>query len=154
MPVGSPLGNDDFADLDYAFELSDSVTDPKMRELYENLVQRMRVESRGVPMTGVQQLLIERIASNYIFMKIREQRSPAEGGYATPAAHKDAVTFWLAMTEAFNKTLKQKLPEAVKKEIFEEVKTVIFESLEPMKDARAKQAIVDRFSAALAKAGL
>lgn len=90
-------------DLDAAFELHDTVEDPRLRGLYEVLVHRMRNEAKDLPMNTVQQLLIERIAYNYIVMRSRERGE--YGGFATAAAQKDYNTFWLSMTQEFNRML-------------------------------------------------
>lgn len=90
-------------DLDAAFELPDFVEDEKLRGLYEVLVYRMRKEARNLPMNTVQQLLIERIAFNYIIMRLRERGEM--GGFATANASKDFNAFWLSMTQEFNRML-------------------------------------------------
>jgi hypothetical protein len=90
-------------DLDAAFTLPEIVDDPKLRGLYEVLVHRMRKEAEPLPMNTVQQLLIERIAYNYIVMRCRENGEL--GGFTTAAVQKDFNTFWLSMTQEFNKML-------------------------------------------------
>src|SRR5690349_10250926 len=90
-------------DLDAAFELPDIVDDPKMRALYEVLVARMREEARHLPMNTVQQLLIERIATNYIVLRCKERGEL--GGFAHTSVQKDYNTFWLTMTAEFNRML-------------------------------------------------
>lgn len=94
---------DDLAALDDAFHLPENVTDNRMRNLYEVLVARMRHEAADLPMNTVQQLLIERIAYNYIIM--RERENGANGGFGTSNAQKDFNTFWLSMTQEFNRML-------------------------------------------------
>ncbi len=95
--------HDDFVDLDDAFTLPDAVSDAKLRSLYEVLVVRMRKEARDLPMTTVQQLLIERIAYNYIVLRSRENGEM--GGFQSAAIQKDFNTFWLSMTQEFNRML-------------------------------------------------
>ncbi len=90
-------------DLDPAFHLPDTVEDQNLRNLYEVIVHRMRTEARDLPMNTVQQLLIERIANNYIFLRARENGQ--HGGFQTAAAQKDYNTFWLSMTQEFNRML-------------------------------------------------
>jgi hypothetical protein len=87
--------------LDDAFHLPDTITDVRLRRLYEVLVFRMRAEARDLPMNTVQQLLIERIASNYVYMRDKEN----SGQFASPASQKDFNTFWLSMTQEFNRML-------------------------------------------------
>lgn len=92
---------DDFADLDAAFHLPEHIEDERLRGLYEVLVARMRNEAKDLPMLTLQQLLIERIAYNYICMRDFEQG----GRFATASAQKDFNTFWLSMTQEFNRML-------------------------------------------------
>jgi hypothetical protein len=93
--------------LDLAFTLPDNIADPNLRQLYEILVVRMRRESAHLPMNTVQQLLIERIAYNYIVMRSKEAaRSPQQGGFQHATQQKEYNTFWLSMTQEFNKQLK------------------------------------------------
>jgi hypothetical protein len=98
-----PRRVDDFAALDAAFTLPDHIEDVKLRELYEVLVNRMRAEAADLPMNTVQQLLIERIAYNYIVM--REKERGALGGFHNTNSQKDFNTFWLSMTQEFNRML-------------------------------------------------
>jgi hypothetical protein len=95
--------NDDIAALDGAFTLPDHVDDPKLRELYEVLIHRMQDEAKDLPMNTVQQLLIERIAYNYIVM--REKERGALGGFPNTNSQRDFNTFWLSMTQEFNRML-------------------------------------------------
>jgi len=92
---------DDLAALDRAFYLPDLITDENLRALYEVLVARMRQEAADLPMNTVQQLLIERIAYNYIVLRSKE----GSGGFNTAAMQKDFNTFWLSMTQEFNRML-------------------------------------------------
>jgi hypothetical protein len=98
-----PRRIDDFAALDGAFTLPDHIEDTKMRELYEVLVIRMREEAKDLPMSTVQQLLIERIAYNYIVMREKERGSL--GGFANANSQRDFNAFWLSMTQEFNRML-------------------------------------------------
>lgn len=98
-----PRRVDDFAALDTAFTLPDHIEDAKLRELYEVLVIRMRAEAADLPMNTVQQLLIERIAYNYIVM--REKERGALGGFNNTNSQRDFNTFWLSMTQEFNRML-------------------------------------------------
>lgn len=92
---------DDITALDDAFHLPENIDDARLRGLYEVLVARMRREAADLPMNTVQQLLIERIAYNYIVMRDFE----AGGRFSTASAQKDFNTFWLSMTQEFNRML-------------------------------------------------
>jgi hypothetical protein len=116
-------------DLDAAFELPDVIEDTKLRSLYEVLVSRMRNEAKNLPMNTVQQLLIERIAFNYIVMRSRERGEL--GGFATAAIQKDYNTFWLTMTAEFNKMLSktETLSGAERKTLMREVQQLILQTV-------------------------
>lgn len=122
--------DDDLAALDDAFHLPESVTDLRMRRLYEVLVARMRSEASELPMNTVQQLLIERIAYNYVHM--RERESGAQGGFATANAHKDFNTFWLSMTQEFNRMLTktEQLSGADRKQLLKQVQQLILQTVD------------------------
>lgn len=145
---------DDWSDLDAAFELPEWITDEKFQVLYEHIIHRMRNEAKGVPMSTVQQLLIERIATNYIIMKMREGKSAEAGGFTSAAALKDFNTWWLASTQEFNKILKVQTPESVKRAVFEDVKNVIMATLESVVDKKLKEALMQKFLAEISAAGL
>jgi hypothetical protein len=90
--------------FDSIFELPRAVTDdPKLRAMYELIVQTMREEARHVPMNMVQILLIERIASNYVYLRSKEDAD----GFNHATQQKDFNTFWLSMTSQFNRILER-----------------------------------------------
>lgn len=116
-------------DLDAAFELPEIVTDPKLRALYEVLVHRMRDEAQHIPMNTIQQLLIERIAYNYIVLRSKERGEL--GGFNTASIQKDFNTFWLDMTREFNKLLGKGEPmnAGEKKTLLKEIQQVIVQTV-------------------------
>lgn len=94
-------------ELDLAFKLPANVTDPDLRVLYEILVRRMRKEASHLPMNTVQLLLIERIAYNYIVMRSKEAANTVEeGAFSHATQQKEFNTFWLSMTQEFNKQMR------------------------------------------------
>ena len=102
MTSADPLDSAPPDDLAEAFRLPDDVLeDEGLVTLHTNLVARLRREAAGMPMNTVQQLLLERIAMNYVVLKQKER----SGGFTTPAQQKDYNTFWLSMTTEFNKLL-------------------------------------------------
>jgi hypothetical protein len=92
----------DLDSLDIAFKLPEAITDPDLRTLYEIIVVRMRREAEHLPMNTVQQLLIERIAYNYIILRDNENNNT----FAHTTAQKDFNSFWLNMTKEFNLALR------------------------------------------------
>lgn len=115
--------------LDAAFELPDIVEDEKLRALYEVLIYRMRKEAKNLPMNTVQQLLIERIAFNYIIMRLRERGEM--GGFTTANASKDFNTFWLTMTQEFNRMLSkaETMGGGERKELLREIQQLILQTV-------------------------
>ncbi len=124
-----PARKDDFAALDGAFFLPEHIEDPKLRDLYEVLVARMRKEASDLPMNTVQQLLIERIAYNYIVMRSKERGEL--GGFNTTAVQKDFNTFWLSMTQEFNRmiTKADQMAGADRKQLLREVQQLILQTV-------------------------
>ena len=104
-------------ELARAFVLPQWVRDDlELVVLYDTIVQRLRREAAGLPMNTVQQLLLERIAFNYIVLKHKE----AHNGFARANEQKDFNTWWLSMTQEFNKLLmanQDKLRDAMMLEI-------------------------------------
>lgn len=120
---------DDLTALDDAFHLPENIEDERLRGLYEVLVARMRSEASELPMNTVQQLLIERIAYNYIVLRDRE--NGAMGGFATANAQKDFNTFWLSMTQEFNRMLckSETMSGSERKALLREVQQLILQTV-------------------------
>lgn len=116
-------------DLDAAFTLPEIVEDEKLRGLYEVLVHRMRAEAKDLPMNTVQQLLIERIAFNYIIMRSRE--NGALGGFTSANVQKEFNAFWLSMTQEFNRMLvkAESLSGNERKTLLREVQQLILQTV-------------------------
>jgi hypothetical protein len=145
---------DDLSSLDAAFELSDQVVDPKFRGLYEVLVARMRQEARHLPMNTVQQLLIERIASNYIYMRLRERGDL--GGFPSSAAQKDFNYFWLSMTQEFNRMLGKTDGGGGtdRKSLLKEMQEIIVKTVNTLNDPKVRAEMLGKFAGAFEAAGI
>lgn len=92
--------------LDGLFTLPVLIKDPVLRDSYEVIVARMRREASHIQMNTIQQLLMERIALNYIVLRYREsQPTGDEQGFTHAGVQKDFNTFWLTMTREFNELL-------------------------------------------------
>lgn len=141
--------NEDLAALDAAFHLSDNVEDEQLRGLYEVLVARMRNEAAELPMNTVQQLLIERIAYNYIVLRDRENGSM--GGFATASAQKDFNTFWLSMTQEFNRMLckTETMNGSDRKALLKEVQQLILSTVNAsVNDPKTRSALLVNMASA------
>ncbi len=141
-------------DLDAAFELPRAVEDPKLRSLYEVIVHRMRAEAAHLPMNTVQQLLIERIAANYIVLRSKEDGQL--GGFGTAAAQKDYNSFWLAMTSEFNRLLGKVEPmqAADRKALLREIQQIIVTTVNEVPDPNTRTELLEKMAAAFQDAGI
>jgi hypothetical protein len=147
-----PNRSDELSSLDGAFTLPEHIEDEKMRALYEVLIFRMRKEAADLPMNTVQQLLIERIAYNYIVMRQKERGDL--GGFNSTAVQKDFNTFWLSMTQEFNRMLvkAETLNGHERKSLLREVQTLILQSVnEAVTDPRTRSNLLTQMATAFEK---
>lgn len=87
---------------DNVYNLPDSIDDPALVEMYNVIVHNLKEEASTLPMNTVQQLLLERIAYNYILLRWKENRD----GWTHERNQKEFHTFWLSMTAEFNRNLR------------------------------------------------
>lgn len=137
---------DDLAALDCIFELSDGVTsDAGQRQMYEILVARLQREARHLQMNTVMQLLIERIATNYVVIKVKEAVGIGrEGGFTSTSAQEKFNAFWLSMVREFNGQLKEasrNQREIFLAEVLENIRTVLLSE-----DVATRERLLNRFS--------
>lgn len=139
---------EDLASLDGAFYLPEHIDNENLRDLYEILVARMRKEAHELPMNTVQQLLIERIAYNYVVM--REKERGALGGFNTTAMQKDFNTFWLSMTQEFNRMLsREAMGTSDRKNLLREVQQTILNTVNAsVSDPRTRSTLLTEMAAA------
>ena len=152
------MRNDDMEpldSLDAAFNLPETVcSDADMRQLYEVIVARKRREALYLPMNTVQQLLIERIAFNYIVLRMRErEQTGTTGGFEHARMQKDFNTFWLSMTKEFNNLL-ERSDKGNRDAILGEVRDIVLTTLSGVSDTQTRQDLMIRFSEAFESAGL
>jgi hypothetical protein len=144
----SPLDEAPPDDLARAFRLPDWViADPELVALHTAIVRRLRTEAHGMPMNTVQQLLLERIAFNYIVLKHKEETD----GFTTPTQQKDFTQWWLAMTQEFNKLLmanQDRMREAMLAQVQDIVKGVIGTVADADERRRLRRELSERFAAA------
>jgi len=143
-----------YEELDGAFELPDVVDDPKLRALYEVIVHNMRAEAAHLPMNTVQQLLIERIAFNYVVLKSKERGEL--GGFQHSGVQKDYNTFWLTMTAEFNRLLGKAEPMkgADRKALMKEMQQIIVSTVSTVADPRVRSDLLEKLATAFDKAGI
>lgn len=135
--------------LDAAFELPEVITDPRLRQLYEILIHRMRAEARSLPMSTVQELLIERIAFNYIVLRSKERGEL--GGFGSATVQKDYNTFWLSMTQEFNRMLGkvEPLSGADRRALLKDVQKIIIDAVQvTTMDAKTRSVLLENMATA------
>jgi hypothetical protein len=140
--------------LDIAFELPENIADPKLRTLYEILVSRMRQEARHMAMNTVQNLFIERIAYNYIVLRMKE-RLPAgdPDGFAHANQQKEYNDFWLKCATEFNRMMRVSDSD-YRDAVMKEVRDIIITTLQDVPDVNTREMLVDRFAESFRKAGI
>lgn len=136
----------DLSMLDDAFDLPESaVPQERYRMLYQVIVHRLLEESKSVPMNTAQLLLVERIAANYIYIKVRES-----GGIENmnPLAQDKMNTYFLATLAQFQKMLAkataQEDREATLREVGDIITRVFKSSNNPAKK-EVYQELLDEF---------
>jgi len=94
-------------DLDEVFTLPDNVPE-KWKGVYEVLVVRLRREAAMLSMSTINLLLIERIAYNYVVLRTKEAiPAGSQGAFSHATQQKEFNSFWLAMTQEFNRQTRQ-----------------------------------------------
>lgn len=123
-------------------------------ELFNVLVVRLQAECAHLPLSTLQFLLLERIASNYILLRYRELIPVGEaGGYSNTKYEKEANTFWLAMTREFNDQLRA-YKKGDRESVLAEVRDVIVTTLSEIPDAGTRTDLMTRFTVAFDSLGI
>lgn len=122
--------------LDDLFQLPTEMRENSMfTRWYAEIRERLRRESRGIPMKTAQLMLQERIARGYLMQRVRE-----EMGAATDRTALDAEKLWLQQIQEFNRTL-EKNNEKILNEILVQVSTILQDVLPKIKDKDERAAI-------------
>lgn len=122
---------------------------PHLVELYSEIVTRLRNESRGIPMHTAQEILLERIATKYIFIKYRESTGWAGLGVN---AEKEANQQWLDMLKEWNRVLSQG-HEQLRDAILRESEQIAIEAVNLVDDAETRQRLRRHFKERFAAIG-
>ncbi len=141
----------DISMLDGAFDLPESaVPDIKFRMLYQVIVERLLQESQNVPMNTAQLLLIERIAANYIYIKVRES-----GGIdnINPLAQDKMNTYFLATLAQFQKMLAKATAQEDREQTLREVRDIIVR-VAKTSNSPAKQEVLQELVEEFKKVGI
>lgn len=77
------------------------MADERYRALYEEISLRLRTEAMGIPMTTMQTILIERLATKYVIIRYKEENGWGEG----INTEKDANAQWSDLMKEWNRLL-------------------------------------------------
>jgi hypothetical protein len=124
MPDVSPLDGPPIEDgLAAAFELPQAIQDSaRMLNLHSEVVSRLRREAAGLPMNTVQLLLLERIATFYVQVKMRELEGVAVREL------RELNSFWLSMTQEFNRLLTAS-QDKLREQLFTDIQAILNDAI-------------------------
>lgn len=108
--------------LEAAFELGGEGIDPKYSMLHVALTQKMLEEAKNVPMGTANYILIERIATNYIYIKAREANGFENLNVAT---HDKQNVYLLSLLAQFQKMLAKATAQEDRDNTMREVRDII-----------------------------
>ncbi len=143
----------DWTNLDRAFTLPATVTDTKLRELYEYLRARLREEAEGAELSVMQILQGERSIGLYVRgrqAEAAEYGSP--GGFAHLSQEKDYWSAWDSAASRFTDLVRKYKPKAAEGMSEEQVRDVVMAVLGEVGDPELRLALQDRFADALSEA--
>lgn len=120
---------------------------PDLVDLYEELIANLRTEAFGIPMTSMQVILIERIATKYVLIKYRERE-----GWIGVNAEKDSNAQWLDLVKEWNKLLAQG-HEQMRERLLEQVEKITSDGVKLIPDAETRQKVRSFYQEQFAKMG-
>lgn len=139
----SPLDGPPADGLDRAFRLPERIADDEsLSELYDEIVKRLRTEALGIPMTTMQQLLIERLATKYVLIRYNESINWA-GMSAT--AEKDMNAQWADLLKEWNRLLASG-QEKMRDALLSQVSIIAQDAVKLVTDKDTRQALRRHFS--------
>jgi hypothetical protein len=140
--------------LDSLFTLPDWITNQALREAYEVMVARMRHEAANVSMNTVQQLLMERLAFNYVVLRTREDLPLGDlQGFQDARSQRDFNTFWLSTTKEFNDLLAKNI-QPNRDGVLLHVQRIVADVLGTIDDGALRNELIQRFVETFEREGL
>lgn len=135
--------------LEEVFVLPPDILDgmPDLIGIYEELVSNLRAEAFGIPMTSMQVILIERIATKYVLIKYRERV-----GWVGTNAEKDANAQWLDLVKEWNRLLAQG-HEQMRERLLEQVEKIAQDGVNLIPDKETRQKVRSHFQENFASMG-
>jgi hypothetical protein len=125
---------------------------PELQEVHTELVRRLRADASHAPMGTVLELLLERIATNYIIIRWRESAPLGAGAFEHSTAAKEYNAFWLAMVKEFSAQVKATDAD-YRDALLQQVNGAISSALAGMHEDVAAP-LRERFAEAFDRAGL
>lgn len=124
--------------LEAAFELPESaVPDLNYRMLHTALVDKLLEESKNVPMTTAQHILIERIATTYIYIKVRESQGIEN---LNPIVQDKQNVYLLNLLAQFQKMLAKATAQEDREATLREVRDIIVKTFKANNDPAKQEA--------------
>ena len=145
------MTNPDLTWLDDAFELSESaVPEMKWRMLHTAIMHKLLDEAKNVPMTTAQYILIERIATTYIYIKVRE-----DNGFENlnPITQDKQNVYLLSLLAQFQKMLAKATAQEDRENTLREVRDIITKVFK-QSDSPAKQEVLQSLIEEFKKVGI
>ncbi len=128
--------------MDDAFNLPEDIREayPALGQLFDEMVLNLRAEAFGIPMTTMQTLLIERIATKYVLIKYREQV-----GWVGTNAEKDANDQWLNYVKEWNRLLAAG-HEALRESLLKQMEKIALDAVNLVPDPETRQVLRRHFA--------
>lgn len=122
--------------------------DEELAALYDNIIASLRREALGLPMNTVQIITLERIASQYVLMKWREEN----GMFAKAEDNRAANAQWLAATAEFNKQL-QANRDQMRDALLASIQKIVVETIDLVEDPEVRRLLKRTASERFAELG-
>jgi hypothetical protein len=145
-----PLDPPPLDNLEDIFDLPESLRgNEQLERWHREIVLRLRRESQGLPMKTVQTLLLQQIASHYVQIRHIESLLPdfADMDARQIALYeknrRDQSTFWISMTQEFNRLL-EKHQDKLMNKVLADVQEILKDGL-PMITNKDERRALTRF---------
>ena len=135
--------------LDAAFSMPTHIREemPDLGDLYDEMVANLRTEAFGIPMTTMQTLLIERIATKYIVIRYRERV-----GWVGTNAEAQANQQWSDLMKEWNRLLAAG-HEQLRESLLKQMETMAQEAVDLVEDQSIRQLLRRHFAEKFAGLG-
>jgi hypothetical protein len=124
------------AGLARAFRLPAFISrDQELSDLYTEIVTRLRRESSGMPMTTLQQLLIERQASFYVQIKYKEDTETFSANQ-----QREFNAYWLDLNKEFARQLAAS-DDKIRESMIAEIAKMTLEAVDLISDDETRRTV-------------